>query len=113
MEATNKDIYTHSFDGVHLTRRQHEVLMFIREFRSNHGMGPTLREMMESKGCSSPNAIMCHLRVLRSRGLISWNPGKARSVRLVGFVAVDVPAVLLSEVQALISKRMKELKCEK
>lgn len=113
MELLNKNIYTHSYGGVDITRRQYDVLMFIKEFRAKNGMGPTLRDIMRGWGLSSPNAVMCHLRALRSRGLIDWIPGKARSIRLVGFVAVDVPAVILPEVQALISKRMKELQCEK
>jgi repressor LexA len=65
-----------------LTDRQKEVYEFIREKIQNRGYGPTVREIGEDFGISSPNGVMCHLRALEKKGLIKRSPNKSRAIEL-------------------------------
>ena len=65
-----------------LTDRQKEVYEFVREKIQNRGYGPTVREIGEDFGISSPNGVMCHLRALEKKGLIKRSPNKSRAIEL-------------------------------
>lgn len=65
-----------------LTDRQKNVYEFIREKIQNRGYGPTVREIGEDFGISSPNGVMCHLRALEKKGLIKRSPNKSRAIEL-------------------------------
>lgn len=65
-----------------LTARQQQVLDAIRDYRNAHGYGPSLRDVMEPMGISSPNGIMCHLKALQKKGAIEWDRNTARSLRV-------------------------------
>jgi len=45
---------------------------------------PTIQEIAEKFGFRSPNAVTSHLRLLRQKGVVASEPGKARSLRLLG-----------------------------
>ena len=65
-----------------LTDRQREVYEFTRGKIQNRGYGPTVREIGEHFGISSPNGVMCHLRALEKKGLIIRSPNKSRAIEL-------------------------------
>ena len=65
-----------------LTQRQRLVYEFIRERILHRGYGPTVREIGDQFGISSPNGVMCHLRALEKKGLISRSPNKSRAIEL-------------------------------
>jgi len=65
-----------------LTHRQKEVYEFIREKIQNRGYGPTVREIGENFGIRSPNGVMCHLKALEKKGLITRSPNKSRAIEL-------------------------------
>jgi repressor LexA len=67
-----------------LTKRQREVFDFVRDKIVNRGYGPTVREIGEFFGISSPNGVMCHLKALEKKGLILRSPNKSRAIELVG-----------------------------
>ncbi|HAN96376.1 MAG TPA: repressor LexA [Planctomycetaceae bacterium] len=67
-----------------LTERQREVYHFIRELIQGRGYGPTIREIGDRFGFVSPNGVMCHLRALERKGLISRSPKKSRAIELKG-----------------------------
>ncbi len=50
-----------------LTRRQKAVYVFIRDKIRGRGYGPTVREIGQNFGISSPNGVMCHLRTGKKR----------------------------------------------
>src|SRR5262245_26140116 len=52
-----------------LTSRQKEVFEFVRDLITNRGYGPTVREIGDKFGISSPNGVMCHLKALEKKGL--------------------------------------------
>lgn len=65
-----------------LTERQREVYDFIREKIKGRGYGPTVREIGEQFGISSPNGVMCHLKALEKKGLIIREPNMSRAIQL-------------------------------
>jgi repressor LexA len=66
-----------------LTKRQKTVYEFIRDKIRNRGYGPTVREIGENFGISSPNGVMCHLKALEKKGLITREPNMSRAIQLV------------------------------
>lgn len=65
-----------------LTERQQNVYEFIHDKIKNRGYGPTVREIGENFGISSPNGVMCHLKALEKKGLITRSPNKSRAIEL-------------------------------
>lgn len=65
-----------------LTKRQGAVLDFIREKIENRGYGPTVREIGEAFEIASPNGVMCHLKALEKKGLITREANRSRAIQL-------------------------------
>jgi len=65
-----------------LTERQRSVYEFIRDKIVNRGYGPTVREIGLEFDISSPNGVMCHLKALEKKGLITRSPNKSRAIEL-------------------------------
>ena len=66
----------------HLTQRQREVYEFIRDKIRHRGYGPTVREIGIHFNISSPNGVMCHLKALEKKGLITREPNMSRAIML-------------------------------
>jgi repressor LexA len=107
---------------MNLTKRQKEILDFIRAYRSDHGISPTQREIRERFQLSSFGTVQKHLKRLEEKGALSrdWNrsrgispreePPASRGIPLLGLVAagrpiepfpqeesIEVPATLLGK----------------
>src|SRR4051812_30517535 len=65
-----------------LTERQKKVYEFIRDKIRNRGYGPTVREIGTQFEISSPNGVMCHLKALEKKGLITREPNMSRAIQL-------------------------------
>ncbi len=65
-----------------LSPRQEQVLRFIQNTQEREGLTPTIREIADHFGFSSPNAALLHVRALRRKGYIKTLPGRARSLRV-------------------------------
>lgn len=65
-----------------LTKRQKSVFMFIRDKIDGRGYGPTVREIAEKFDIASPNGVMCHLKALEKKGLITREPNMSRAIRI-------------------------------
>lgn len=68
-------------DTIPLTARQQQVFDFVVDFAERRGYCCSVREVMAAIGVASPNGAMCHLLALRKKGLITWEPRTARSIR--------------------------------
>jgi repressor LexA len=66
-----------------LTRKQQQILDFLQKWQQEHGSMPTRQEIAVQFGFRSPNAITGHLRLMRQKGVIASEPGKARSLRII------------------------------
>ncbi|NLE37445.1 MAG: transcriptional repressor LexA [Pirellulaceae bacterium] len=71
-----------SFDQ--LTERQRDVYDFIREKIRARGYGPTVREIGDRFDIRSPNGVVCHLKALEKKGLISREANRSRAIQLAG-----------------------------
>lgn len=67
-----------------LTRRQQELLDYLREHHRDTGIMPSTREIQKYFGFSSQTAAVSHLRALEKKGVIQRLPGKARAVIFKG-----------------------------
>ena len=65
-----------------LTQRQQEIYGFLRDKILNRGYGPTVREIGAHFGIKSPNGVMCHLKALEKKGLISREQHMSRAIQL-------------------------------
>ena len=65
-----------------LTPRQREVFELIRDLITDRGYGPTVREIGENFNISSPNGVMCHLKALEKKGLITREPNMSRAIQI-------------------------------
>ena len=83
-----------------LTRRQKEVLDFIRDKIQNRGYGPTVREIGEGFDISSPNGVMCHLKALEKKGLITREPNMSRAIQLTEAALGDRGMPLVGQIAA-------------
>ncbi|MET8405913.1 winged helix-turn-helix transcriptional regulator [Streptomyces sp900116325] len=66
-----------------LTARQERILAFIRTAIADSGEAPTVREIAEGVGLSSPSSVAYHLGRLEEGGYIQHEPGRHRSIRLL------------------------------
>ena len=79
------------------TRRQQQILDFILKWQRMEGTTPTCQEIADEFGFSSPNSVTQHLRLLRQKGCLESDPGKARTLRVTSPLAklrnrvVDIP----------------------
>jgi len=62
-----------------LTPRQRQVLRFIQDALTEHGMPPTRAEIAEALGFKSANAAEEHLRALQRKGVLDLRPGASRA----------------------------------
>lgn len=70
-------------DPPRLTQRQREVYAFLKSMFRKHGFGPTIREIGAHLGIPNPNGVVCHLKALEKKGLITRGNRLSRSIRLV------------------------------
>ena len=66
-----------------LTKRQSEVLDFIKNFIVSHGYPPTIREIGTALGLSSPATTYTHLSQLEKKGYIKKLDSKNRAIELL------------------------------
>ncbi len=65
-----------------LTPRQRDIYEFLKDKILNRGYGPTVREIGNEFGIRSPNGVMCHLKALEKKGLISRESHMSRAIQL-------------------------------
>ena len=86
-----------------LTARQRDIYEFLKDKIMNRGYGPTVREIGNEFGIRSPNGVMCHLKALEKKRMITREahmsraiqlqdkPHRATSVSLLGQVSANSP----------------------
>lgn len=65
-----------------VTKRQLAVLNCIEDCIRDKGYGPTVREVCQALGLSSPSTVHVHLKALEDKGYIKRDPLKSRSIAL-------------------------------
>jgi repressor LexA len=91
-----------------LTTRQRAIYDFIKDKIINRGYGPTVREIGAGFKIRSPNGVMCHLKALEKKGLISREAHMSRAIQiseplskmslpLVGQIAAGSPLLAVEQ----------------
>jgi len=70
-----------------LTRKQQQILDFILKWQQTQGTPPTYQEIADRFGFRSLNSVTEHVRLLRRKGCLESEPGKARSLRVISPLA--------------------------
>lgn len=66
-----------------LTKRQKDILIFIKKYLASKGYPPTVREIGKSLDLSSPATIHVHLHNLENKGYIKMEKSKNRAIELL------------------------------
>ena len=70
-------------DLADLSDRQRQVLDYIREMVAQRGYPPSVREIGEAIGLSSPSTVHSHLSTLVKAGLLRRDPTKPRAIEVL------------------------------
>lgn len=89
-----------------LTKRQEDVLDYVKSYIASHGYPPTVREIGKALGVNSPATIQAHLEGLEEKGFIRKEGTKNRTIEVLvpneytlkNETVVDVP--LLGKITA-------------
>ena len=74
------------FNSDTLTNAQYELYQWIESYIKKFQHSPSIRQMMEAMGLKSPAPIQSRLKHLQEKGFISWQEGKARTLKLLSDV---------------------------
>ena len=66
-----------------LTARQQEILAFVNAHVDEHGYPPTVREIGQAVGLTSPSTVHAHLEKLERAGLIRRDATKPRALEVI------------------------------
>jgi len=83
-----------------LTRRQQQILDFIRAEIHRKGYPPSVREIGEAVGLSSSSTVHSHLSALEAKGFIRRDPSKPRALEVFDFRDNDA-AIDMGQVSAV------------
>lgn len=70
-------------DSVKLSKRQQDILNFIKDEVKQKGYPPSVREIGEAVGLASSSTVHGHLARLESKGLIRRDPTKPRAIEVL------------------------------
>lgn len=73
-----------------LTERQQQVLDYIKQTVDGRGYPPSVREIGDAVGLSSPSTVHSHLNSLVKAGVIKKDPTKPRAIMIVDDAASSV-----------------------
>lgn len=65
-----------------MTKRQRDLILFIRRYIGEHGISPSYDEMKDALGLASKSGIFRMMKALEERGFIDTKYDRARSVTL-------------------------------
>ena len=77
--------------GENLTDAQNELYAWIKEYMKEFQHSPSIRQMMQAMGLKSPAPIQSRLKHLQEKGYISWQEGKARTLKIVDEIIDGIP----------------------
>ncbi len=67
-----------------LTKRQQEILTFIKKYIALHGYPPAIREICAGVGLNSPATVFVHIKNLQRDGYLKSTNNKFRTLEVVG-----------------------------
>lgn len=85
-------------ETVRPTKKQREILDYIKTFIAEHGYSPSYREIMNGLNYTSVATVSLHINSLINRGHLRKRDRSARSLEVVD--ALDEPKVVSNQVTA-------------
>ena len=67
-----------------LSKRQLEILNFIKKYIAEHGYPPAIREICAGVGLNSPATVFVHIKNLQKEGFIKSTNNKFRTLEVIG-----------------------------
>lgn len=74
-----------------LSKRQLDILKFIKEEVKKQGLSPSVREIGEAVGLASSSTVHGHLARLETKGLIRRDPTKPRAIEVLDEEEMNIP----------------------
>ena len=68
---------------LNLTKRQQEIVDFIKKYSARYGYPPTVRDIGRAIGLTSSSTVHAHLANLEKAGLLRRDPTKPRAIELL------------------------------
>lgn len=81
-----------------LTKRQQDILTFIKEEVKGKGYPPSVREIGEAVGLASSSTVHGHLARLEAKGLIRRDPTKPRAIEVINMEEELIPVPKVTSV---------------
>ena len=78
-----------------LTKRQEQVLTWIKESIATTGQAPTVRELQSKIGCAAPMGAVSHLNALEFKGYISRIDNKPRGILVTNNNTKNAPEEII------------------
>ena len=79
--------------GKELTAAQDQLLDWIKSYINDFHHSPSIRQMMVGMGLKSPAPIQSRLKHLQEKGYISWQEGRARTLKLANEITESIPVL--------------------
>lgn len=96
-------------DNARPTKKQYELLEFIGKFISDHGYGPSYREIMNGCGYTSVATVALHVNNLINKGHLRKKDRSARSLEIVDSSNIPIsksqPDSVEGQLTAKVSKK--------
>lgn len=73
-----------------LPPRQRDVIRLIAGLTDERGYPPTLAELAQAMGLKNRMTVHQHVAALKKKGLVHWEPGLNRSLRVIGAAQQDL-----------------------
>ena len=74
-----------------LSDAQNELYEWIKNYMKEFHHSPSIRQMMNAMGLKSPAPIQSRLKHLQEKGYISWQAGKAITLKIVDEILEGIP----------------------
>ena len=96
-----------------LSERQQQILDYITDFTATEGYPPSVREICNHVGLSSPSSVQSHLEKLRDAGYLQKADGKMRTavvtnpaphgqIPILGKVAAGMPILAVEQAEGYL-----------
>ena len=78
-------------NNTELTKRQEDVLKYIKKYVAKHGFPPATREIGAALGLTSPATVHTHITKLVQKGYLRTTKSKFRTIEVVGNNEYNMP----------------------
>jgi len=87
-----------------LTKRQQEIVDFIKSYSARFGYPPTVRDIGKAVGLASSSTVHAHLANLEKLGLLRRDPTKPRAIEMLDRAVEQVRSIVRPEGLPLVGQ---------